>query len=167
MRCFCPQQVGQDLVGRALALQPGGYRLVAPAILRPSARIASIISCRCIEASHRIVARAVRDRRMTELEINDHVQSANSDGGSRYRRARMLRITSSLTAPLSSASDRGLDRFQTIGHYGCQYAHEAAVGFVTAAELAPQPRQVPVAGPTPGSGAPFRKAPGLFARTGR
>ena len=28
MRCFCPQQVGQDLVGRALALQPGGYRLV-------------------------------------------------------------------------------------------------------------------------------------------
>jgi hypothetical protein len=47
----------------------------------------------------------------------------------------MLRITSSLTAPLSSASDRGFDRFQTVGQHGCQYAHEAAVGFVALPSL--------------------------------
>jgi hypothetical protein len=36
----------------------------APAMpLRPSERIASIISCRCIGASHRFVARTVRERR--------------------------------------------------------------------------------------------------------
>ena len=39
-------------------------------------RIASIISCRCMEASHRIVARAVRDRRVAELEIGGHVEGA-------------------------------------------------------------------------------------------
>jgi len=47
----------------------------APAMpLRPSPRMASIISCRGIEASHRVVAGAVRHRRMAELEIDDYVE---------------------------------------------------------------------------------------------
>ena len=41
--------------------------------LRPSPRIASIISRRCIEASHSIVAGVIRHWRMAELEIDNHV----------------------------------------------------------------------------------------------
>ena len=38
-------------------------------------------------------------------------------------------------------ADRGLDRIQAIGHDCCQHAHEATIGLVTGAELAPQARQ--------------------------
>lgn len=76
MRGFGKQQTSPDLVGRALALQPSGDRLVERTglDLEARARIAPTISCRCTKASHRVILLAVRDRWMTELEINDQVQ---------------------------------------------------------------------------------------------
>lgn len=73
---FRPQQVAQDLVGCALPLPSRGDVFIERAghSLRSSPRISSIISCRCIEASHRVVAGAVRNRRKGELEIDGHVE---------------------------------------------------------------------------------------------
>ena len=77
---------------------------------------------------------------MTELEINDHVQSALGWRVPVSGQDVEDHLVADGTA-IKRLPDRGLDRFQAIGHYRCQHAHEAAVGVITAAQLAPQPRQ--------------------------
>ena len=93
-----------------------------------------------MEASHGIVARAVRDRPVAELEIGDHIEGARGWRGPVSGQDGKNDLVADSTA-IKRLPDRGLDRFHPIGHYRCQQAHEAAVGVITAAQLAPQPRQ--------------------------
>ena len=115
--------------------------------LRPSARMASIISCRCIEASHSVIAGTVGDGRILELQIDHDVQSTY------WRRFAAARqdVEDHLVAGRARVEcfeDRSLDRFQPISRYGGQNADKAAVGLIPTAKLAPQPGkrwgQIPV-----------------------
>lgn len=142
MRGFGPQQVGQDLVVVRLRCSPvvtaSSNALAMP--LRPSPRIASIISCRCIDSSHRVVSGAVRNRRMAELEVDDHVEKPL---GCRLAVSGQD-VEDHLVAGgagIERFADSGLDCVQAIGQHGSQHPDEAPVGLIAAPQLAPQPRQ--------------------------
>ena len=69
---------------------------------------------------------------MAELEIGDHIQGALGWRVPVSGQDVEDHLVADGTA-IKRLPDRGLDRFQAIGHYRCQHAHEAAVGVITAA----------------------------------
>ena len=138
-----PQQISQDLHGRAVALQARGDRLVEGAGHALQAQLGEGFDHLMPLHGNLAADRNGRSRRSggwRRARASDVVIGAGA-GGSR-RLARMLRITSSLAdAGVQGFADRVVDRVQAVDQHRRQHAHEAPVGLVAAAQLAPQPGQ--------------------------